>query len=128
MKLTKEILDVLKYHDYITFVVEDDALLKKFDTVEALIDAGFVTEVGVLEFLSSVFNSDGVNQSAEVSESDLEKQAEEIVTETEKVEETETETETEKVEEPVTETKPEEVVENPKPKRTTTRKSTKKES
>ena len=75
MKLTKAIVDVLKYHGYMTFTESAETFLKRFNTVEELGDAGFITDRGAVNFLKTIFDEDGVNRSAEVSEEELNKQA-----------------------------------------------------
>ena len=75
MKLTKAIVEVLKYHGYMTFTESAETFLKRFNTVEELGDAGFITDRGAVNFLKTIFDEDGVNRSAEVSEEELNKQA-----------------------------------------------------
>ena len=75
MKLTKDVVEVLKYHGYITCIESTETFLKHFNTVEELGAAGFVTDRGVGDFLKSIFDENGVNRSAEVGEDELEKQA-----------------------------------------------------
>jgi len=153
MKLTKAIVEVLKYHGYMTFTESTETFLKRFNTVEELGDAGFITDRGAVNFLKTIFDENGVNRSAEVSEEELNQQAviEPEVIEPEKINPepiVEPEPEQEKVNEPEHEKEPEstdeqgpsEEVKEPeptpepesapaeKPKKTTGRKSTKKES
>ena len=119
MKLTKEVVEVLKYHGYMTFTENTETFLKYFNTVEDLGDSGFITDRGAIDFLKSLFDEDGVNRSAEVGEEEIEKQAEvikETISEHEKVEE--------KVETPTPEPESEKVEVKPKPKKTTTKKKT----
>ena len=75
MKLTKDVVEVLKYHGYITCIESTETFLKHFNTVEELGAAGFITDRGVDDFLKSIFDENGVNRSAEVGEDELEKQA-----------------------------------------------------
>ena len=75
MKLTKDVVEVLKYHGYITCIESTETFLKHFNTVEELGAAGFVTDRGVDDFLKSIFDENGINRSAEVEEDELEKQA-----------------------------------------------------
>ena len=150
MKLTKDVVEVLKYHGYITCIESTETFLKHFNTVEELGAAGFVTDRGVDDFLKSIFDENGINRSAEVEEDELEKQAainpepinpEPVVTEPVEPEVVEPEngptdvqnpeptpetptSEPEKEPEPT----PEPVEEKPKPKKTTTKKTSKKES
>ena len=120
MKLTKAVVEVLKYHGYMTFTESTETFLKNFNTVEELGNAGFITDRGAINFLKNIFDENGVNHSAEVNDHEIEEQAlntEESETETpveEPVVESETKTET-PVEEPVveSETKTETPVEEP---------------
>ena len=75
MKLTKDVVEVLKYHGYMTFTESTETFLARFDTVEELGNAGFITDRGAINFLNTVFDENGVNRSAEVGEDELEKQA-----------------------------------------------------
>ena len=75
MKLTKEVVEVLKYHGYMTFTESTETFLKHFETVEDLGDKGFITDRGAIDFLKTVFDENGVNRSVEVGEEELEKQA-----------------------------------------------------
>lgn len=151
MKLTKAIVEVLKYHGYMTFTESAETFLKRFNTVEELGDAGFITDRGAVNFLKTIFDEDGVNRSAEVSEEELNQQAviEPEVIEHEKInpepivepeptsepepekepESTDEQGPSEEVKEEVKEPEPEsEPAPAEKPKKTTGRKSTKKES
>jgi outer membrane biosynthesis protein TonB len=58
-----------------TFTESTETFLKRFNTVEELGDAGFITDRGAVNFLKTIFDENGVNHSAEVGEVELEKQA-----------------------------------------------------
>ena len=76
MKLTKEIIEVLKYHGYTTITVPTEDILKVYDTVEDFGYAGYIGDRGAIDFLKTIFDDDGINRSAEVGEEELEKQSE----------------------------------------------------
>ena len=78
MKLTKDVVEVLKYHGYMTFTESTETFLARFNTVEDLGNAGFITDRGAVNFLRSVFDENGINHSAETGEDKLEKQLEVI--------------------------------------------------
>lgn len=128
MKLTKEILEVLKYHGFMTVTGDNETFLKYFDTVEKLAGAGFIVHGGVFDFLRNIFDEDGVNRSVPDTTEELDKQAveaneDEPIAESkpEVVEETPVpEPEVVEVNEEVLVEEP--VVEEPKPKKTTTTK------
>ena len=124
MKLTKEIVDVLKFHGYMTFTENTETFLNAFKTVEQLGEAGFITDRGAIDFLNTIFDENGVNRVAEINETNLNEDSinPEIINSTiqdspepEPMKEQEQEQEQEKVKEKKTTTK-------------TTKKTTKKES
>ena len=156
MKLTKEIVDILKFHGYMTFTENTETFLNAFKTVEQLGDAGFITDRGAIDFLNTIFDENGVNRVAEISETNLnegsinpeivnsviqdslepeteqmKEQEQEPETEQMKEQEQEPETEQMKEQEPETEQMKEQEQEKVKEKKTTTKttkKTTKKES
>lgn len=150
MKLTKEVIKVLKYHGYMTATVPAEDFIRVYKTVEDLGAAGYIGDRGAIAFLKTVFDENGVNRSAEVGETELEKQAvEDPIVDTPETPETpepivepepengptsepapETVAEPEPEKEPEPTPEPEAPAEDPKPKtkKTTTKKSTKKES
>ena len=71
MKLTKEIVDVLKFHGYMTFTENTETFLNTFKTVEQLGEAGFITDRGAIDFLNTIFDENGVNRVAEINETNL---------------------------------------------------------
>ena len=114
MKLTKEIISVLKYHGFLTFTAPAEKILEDFNTFEDLCAAGLISDRAAVTLVHSLFNDDGVNEVAGVESEVVEEPVEEPVVEEEAP-----------VEEPVVEE------EAPKPtpkKKTTTKKTTKKES
>ena len=78
MKLTKEIIEVLKYHGYTTVTFPTEDILKVYDTVEDFGYAGYINDRGAINFLKTIFDENGVNRSADVGEEKLEKQEEEL--------------------------------------------------
>jgi len=83
MKLTKEVIDVLKFHGYMTVTAPAQDFIDRYDTVEELGNAGFIGDRGAIHLLESVFDENGVNRSAEVKDAELEKQAVEAPVENE---------------------------------------------
>lgn len=75
MKLTKEVIRLLKFHGYLTLTAPDDVFLNRFKTVEELGIAGFITDREAFDTLGSVFDENGVNQIAGMDEKNLTKQA-----------------------------------------------------
>jgi len=75
MKLTKEVIKVLKYHGYMTSTVSAEDFVRVYKTVEDLGAAGYIGDRGAIAFLKTLFDENGVNRSAEVGETELEKQA-----------------------------------------------------
>lgn len=124
MKLNREIVDLLKLHGFITVPASTDSFLAKFDTLESLGDAGFISDRAAFEFVKNVFDDNGKNQPATVD--NLEEQAvEEPVNEVVSKPATEVEKPTEEsvTETPVIEEKPKTTK-----KKTTKKKTTEKES
>ena len=75
MKLTKEVIRLLKFHGYLTLTAPDEVFLNRFETVEELGIAGFITDREAFDTLGSVFDENGVNQIADMDEKNLTKQA-----------------------------------------------------
>ena len=130
MKLTKEIISVLKYHGFLTFTAPSEKILEDFNTFEDLCAAGLVSDRSAVTLVHSLFNDDGVNEVASAEPEVVEEPEPEVVEEPsevveEPVEAPVAEPESEVVEEPTTE----EEASKPTPKKkTTTKKTTKKES
>ncbi len=59
MKLTKEIIRLFKYHGFMTVTAPDEDILKRYQTVEDLTNAGFVNDPEALRMAKMVFVEDG---------------------------------------------------------------------
>ncbi len=149
MKLTKEIISVLKYHGFLTFTAPAEKIIKDFNTFEDLCTAGLISDRAAVTLVHSLFNDDGVNEVASAEPEVVEEPVEAPVAEPESevveepveapVAEPESEAaynpnpevveEPAKEEETVVETPTEETTSKPSPKKKTpTKKTTKKES
>ena len=133
MKLTKEIISVLKYHGFLTFTASAENILEDFNTFEDLCAAGLISDRAAVTLVHSLFNDDGVNEVAsaepEVVEAPVEAPVEESEPEAAYNPNPEVVEEPAKEEETVVETPTEETTSKPTPnKKTPTKKTTKKES
>ena len=63
MKLTKEIIYVLKYYGFTHTTTAPDIFLEHYNTVEEFGYAGFIDDRGALNFLRHIFDENGVNVS-----------------------------------------------------------------
>ena len=81
MKLTKEIISVLKYHGFLTFTAPAEKILRDFNTFEDLCAAGFVSDRGAVKMIQSLFNDEGTNMVAGAEPEVVEEPVEETVVE-----------------------------------------------
>lgn len=111
MKLTKEIIRLFKYHGFMTVTAPDEDILKHYQVVEDLVNAGFVNDPEALRMAKMVFAEDGSPAVGPTKDEDV--NTDEPIVETE-TPTPESEPEPEKIEEKV-ETETETEIETPTP-------------